>query len=77
VAHELLAELGSVMSWRFGCRAFLTAPVLGVDPHRFLKFVFQDDDAAGGVERGAVVDEFAGAGGDPQLVAGVAAVSAG
>jgi len=39
-------------------------------------FVFEDDDAAGGLDGGAVVDEFPGAGRDAKLVAGVAAVAA-
>lgn len=30
-----------------------------------------DDDAAGGVDRGALIDELTDAGGDPQLTAGV------
>ena len=48
----------------------------GVDGVGFGELIFEDDDAARGVECGAVVDEFAGSGRDPQLVTGVAAVSA-
>jgi hypothetical protein len=35
-----------------------------VDLLGFGELVFEDDDAAGGVDRGACVDEFADAGGD-------------
>ena len=52
------------------------AAVFGVEALGFLELVFEDDDAAGGLDGGAVVDEFPGAGGDAQLVAGVAAVAA-
>jgi hypothetical protein len=47
-----------------------------VDALGFLELVFEDDDAAGGLDGGALVDEFAGAGRYAQLVAGVAAVAA-
>src|SRR3954447_12434382 len=57
-------------------RRCVGAAVFGVEALGFFELVFEDDDAAGGLDGGAVVDEFAGAGGDPQLVAGVAAVSA-
>ena len=50
--------------------------VFGVDALGFFELVFQDHDAAGGFDGRAAVDEFAGAGGDAQLVAGVAAVAA-
>ena len=50
--------------------------VFGVDALGFFELVLEDDDAAGGLDGGALVDEFAGAGGDAQLVAGVAAVAA-
>jgi len=50
---------------------------LGVDTLGFGELVFQDDDAAGGLQRVALVDQFTGAAGQPQLVAGVAAVAAG
>lgn len=50
--------------------------VFGVDALGFLELVLEDDDAAGGFDGGALVDEFPGAGGDAQLVAGVAAVAA-
>lgn len=49
---------------------------LFVDAQGFFELVFEDDDAAGGVDGGALVDEVAGAHGDAQLVAGVAAVAA-
>jgi hypothetical protein len=52
------------------------AAVFGVDALGFFELVFEDDDAAGGLDRGALVDEFPRAGGDAQLVAGVAAVAA-
>src|SRR5690242_21453215 len=57
-------------------RRFGGAAVFGVDALGFFELVFEDDDAAGGLDRGALVDEFPGAGGDAQLVAGVAAVAA-
>ena len=56
--------------------AEFTAAQFGVDALGFFELVFEDDDAAGGLDGGALVDEFAGAGGDAQLVAGVAAVAA-
>ncbi|OKI41284.1 hypothetical protein A6A29_38115 [Streptomyces sp. TSRI0281] len=49
--------------------------VFGVDALGFFKLVFEDDDAAGRLDGGALVDEFAGAGGDAQLIAGAAALS--
>ncbi len=57
---------GSVAGGQFGIAA------LG-----FVELVFEGDDAAGGVDGGALVDQFACAGGQAQLVAGVAAVAAG
>ena len=48
-----------------------------VKPSGFLELVFENDDAARGVESGALVDQFAGAGSQAELVTGVAAVSAG
>ena len=50
---------------------------LGVDAAGFGELVFEDDDSARGLERGAGGDEFVGAGGDAQLVARVAAVPTG
>lgn len=47
-----------------------------VDALGFDELVLEDDDAAGRLDRGALVDEFTGAGGDFQLIAGVAAVAA-
>ena len=47
----------------------------GVDRLGFGELIFEDDDAARGIQRGAAVDQFAGPGGDPQLIAGVATVS--
>ncbi|CAM5276865.1 hypothetical protein SVIRM249S_07021 [Streptomyces viridochromogenes] len=40
------------------------------------ELVFEDDDAAGGLDGGALVDELASPGGDAQLIAGVTAVAA-
>src|SRR5690349_6738557 len=62
----------------WGLRLRLTAlgAQLLVDAPGFFELVFEDDDAACGLDGGALVDEFAGAGGDAQLVARVAAVSA-
>ncbi len=47
-----------------------------VDAPCFFELVFQDDDAAGRLDGGALVDEFAGACCDAQLVAAIAAVAA-
>src|SRR4051812_11095604 len=55
---------------------FAGAAVFGVEALGFFELVLEDDDAAGGLDGGSLVDEFAGAGGDAQLVAGVAAVAA-
>ncbi len=41
------------------------AAELFVDAQGFFELVFEDDDAAGGVDGGALVDEVAGAHGDP------------
>src|SRR3954469_8127869 len=71
-ARRIAGDHGSGVGRVRGCGA----AVLGVDALGFFELVFEDDDAAGGLDGGAAVDEFAGAGGDPQLVAGVAAVSA-
>ncbi len=49
----------------------------GVASLGFVELVFEGDDAAGGVDGGAFVDEVPHSGGDAQLVAGVAAVAAG
>src|SRR5579884_971343 len=46
-----------------------------VEAECFFELVFQDDDAAGGLQGGALVDQLAGAGGQAQLVARVAPVS--
>ena len=46
----------------------------GVDTPGFGELVFEDDDAARGLEWGAGGDEFVGAGGDAQLIARVTAV---
>ena len=48
----------------------------GVDGVGLSELIFKDDDAARRVERGAAVDEFTNPRRDPQLIAGVAAVSA-
>jgi hypothetical protein len=50
---------------------------LGVDAPGFVELVFQDDDAPRGVEGSAVVDQRPDPSGQPQLIAGVAAVSSG
>src|SRR5436190_11519294 len=52
------------------------AAVFGVNALGLFKLVFEDDDAAGGLDGDPVVDKFPGAGRDPQLVAGVATVTA-
>lgn len=54
--------------------AELVVPVL---LEGFFQLVFEDDDPAGGFEGRAVVDHLPGSCGQAQLVAGVAAVSAG
>jgi hypothetical protein len=41
------------------------------------ELVFEDDDAAGGLDRGSLVAQLPGPGGQAQLVAGVAAVPTG
>ena len=66
---------------RAGVFAGRRAPVegavkFGVDGAGFSELVFKDDDAARRVQSGTVIDEFSGPGRDPQLIAGVAAVSA-
>ena len=48
----------------------------GVDCVGVCELIFEDDDAARRFECGAAVDQFTGPGRDPQLIAGVAAVSA-
>jgi hypothetical protein len=40
------------------------------------ELIFKDNDAAGRIERGAVIDQFTSPRRDPQLIAGVAAVAA-
>ena len=52
------------------------AAELFVESQGFLELVLQDDDPAGSLDRGALVDQLAGARGDTQLVARVAAVAA-
>ena len=59
-----------------GVLGFGGAAELVVDAQGFFELVFEDDDAAGGLDGGALVDEFAGARRDAQLVAGEAAVAA-
>ena len=49
---------------------------VGVDASGLGELVFEDDNAARGLECGALVDQFAGAGGKSELVAGVATVTA-
>src|SRR5215218_4222538 len=53
------------------------AAVLGIHALGLLELVLEDHDAAGSLDRSALVDKLPGPGGDAQLVAGVAAVSAG
>ena len=50
---------------------------LSVNAVGFGELIFQDNDATGGFQRVALVDQFTCAAGQPQLVAGVAAVAAG
>lgn len=66
---------GLVLLWWALPWAVLPEP--GVDALRFGELVFQDDDAAGRLHRGALVNQVAGALGQAQLVARVAAVPAG
>ena len=70
--------LGSVLFGRGAryVRLLLGVSKFGVDTSGFGELVFEDDDAARGLQRGTTGDEFVGAGGDTELVAGVAAVSA-
>jgi hypothetical protein len=48
----------------------------GVDGVGLSELIFKDDDAARRIEGGAVVDQFTSPCCDPQLISGVAAVSA-
>jgi hypothetical protein len=50
--------------------------VVLVVPEGYFELVFKDDDAAGRGHVGALVAHLAGPGGEPDLVAGVAAVPA-
>ena len=50
---------------------------LSVNAVGFGELIFQDDDATGGFQRVALVDQFTCAAGQPQLVARVAAMAAG
>src|ERR1700733_14019253 len=45
--------------------------VFGVDAQGLFELVFEDDDAAGGLDGGPGVGQLPGAGRDPELVAGV------
>ncbi|MDT5142135.1 MAG: hypothetical protein QOD02_2710, partial [Mycobacterium sp.] len=47
-----------------------------VDGVGFSELIFKDDDAARRIEGRTAVDQFTSPGRDPQLIAGVAAVSA-
>ena len=47
----------------------------GVDGAGLSELIFKDDDATRRVQSGTVIDEFSGPGRDPQLIAGVAAMS--
>ncbi len=75
---------GAGWEWRPGCRMGTTAvtePYGVMWRHRrgagFVELVFEGDDAARGVDGGALIDQFSHPRGRPQLVAGVAAVPAG
>ena len=57
-------------------RLLLGVSKFGVDASGFGELVFEDDDPARRLQRGTAGDEFVGAGGDAELVAGVAAVPA-
>ena len=63
--HRSMPTAGGLTSirgrWRVGCGA---AAVFGIDALGLFELVFEDDDAAGGFDGCALVDEFAGAGGD-------------
>ena len=48
----------------------------GVDGLGLSELIFKDDDAARRIEGGTAVDQFTSPGGDPQLIAGIAPVSA-
>ena len=48
----------------------------GVDGVGLSELIFKDDDAARRIEGGTAVDQFTSPRSDPQLIAGVAAVSA-
>ena len=48
----------------------------GVDGVGLSQLIFKDDDATRRVEGGAAIDQFTSPRGDPQLIAGVAAVAA-
>lgn len=68
----------TVMSARSGrgLRQVTVRAQLLVDALRFFELVFEDDDATGGLDGGALINELASPGGDAQLVAGVTAVAA-
>jgi hypothetical protein len=57
-------------------RLLLGVSKFGVDTARFGELIFEDDDPARRLQGGAAGDEFVGASGETELVAGVAAVSA-
>ncbi len=48
----------------------------GINGVGISELIFEDDDAARRIEGGAVIDQFTSPRRDPQLIAGVAAVSA-
>lgn len=60
-----------------GCLPVVEAAVqLGVDGVGLSELIFKDDDAARRIERCTAVDQFPSPRSDPQLIAGIAAVSA-
>lgn len=69
-------SLGRAGRGRRPVRLFACSQEFGIDPLSFAQLVFEDDDAAGGLEWSTPIDEFAGAGSDAELVAGVAPVTA-
>jgi hypothetical protein len=66
--------MSSIARWR--ASAVEAAVELGIDGVGISELVFEDDDAACRIERGAMVDQFTCPCRDSQLIAGVAAVSA-
>jgi len=59
-----------------GATGVEAAVKFGVDGVGLSELIFKDDDAARRIEGGTAVDQFTSPRGDPQLIAGIAAVSA-